>query len=212
MGRNKIKIEKIENDRKRATTFQKRRHGLIKKAMELSILCECEISLMIFLDQKLVVYSSSDIKKMLLDFVEFKDQFVSFTNDDYTNLAENQIDIEQSDRPLTESTQITQPPPPPPRDNLQPRVEDTTHYREDNNPPPPHPPPNVKIQPNSEPPQPNINDNFMYNEPVYQNEHYTSDWQYQQSFYNQQPVKREIHPTETSDLPPTKGLSNPTPP
>ncbi|KAL7718085.1 hypothetical protein QTN25_004389 [Entamoeba marina] len=175
MGRNKIKIEKIENDRKRATTFQK------------------------------------DVMKMLLDFVEFKDQFVSFTNDDYTNLAENQIDIEQSDRPLTESTQITQPPPPPPRDNLQPRVEDTTHYREDN-PPPPHPPPNVKIQPNSEPPQPNINDNFMYNEPVYQNEHYTSDWQYQQSFYNQQPVKREIHPTETSDLPPTKGLSNPTPP
>ncbi|EDR25891.1 MADS-box transcription factor, putative [Entamoeba dispar SAW760] len=100
MGRNKIRIERIENEKKRATTFQKRRHGLIKKAMELSILCDCKVSLMVFKDDKLVVYSTNDIKKMLLEFVEFKNQFISFTNDDYSNLADNQIDIEQPEKQI----------------------------------------------------------------------------------------------------------------
>ena len=100
MGRNKIRIEKIENERKRATTFQKRRHGLIKKAMELSILCDCEVSLMVFNEDKLVVYSTKDIKKMLLEFVEFKNPFISFSNNDYYNVAVNQIDIEQNEKPL----------------------------------------------------------------------------------------------------------------
>lgn len=100
MGRNKIKIEKIENERKRATTFQKRRHGLIKKAMELSILCDCEVSLMVFNEDKLVVYSTKDIKKMLLEFVEFKNPFISFSNNDYYNVSVNQIDIEQPEKPL----------------------------------------------------------------------------------------------------------------
>ncbi|ELP88205.1 Floral homeotic protein AGAMOUS, putative [Entamoeba invadens IP1] len=99
MGRNKIKIEKIDNERKRQTTFQKRRHGLIKKAMELSILCDCQVSLMVFKDEKLVVYSTSDIKKTLLEFVQFKNKFVSFSNDDYNNVTENMIDIEQPEKP-----------------------------------------------------------------------------------------------------------------
>ena len=48
MGRNKITIERITNDRNRIATFNKRRVGLIKKAMELSILCGCDISMIIF--------------------------------------------------------------------------------------------------------------------------------------------------------------------
>lgn len=43
MGRNKIIIKKIPNERSRQSTFMKRKHGLIKKAMELSILCDCEV-------------------------------------------------------------------------------------------------------------------------------------------------------------------------
>ncbi|EKE40522.1 hypothetical protein ENUP19_0082G0143 [Entamoeba nuttalli] len=100
MGRNKIRIERIENEKKRATTFQKRRHGLIKKAMELSILCDCKVSLMVFKDDKLVVYSTNNIKKMLLEFVEFQGQFISFTNEDYSNVADNQIDIEQPEKQI----------------------------------------------------------------------------------------------------------------
>ena len=43
MGRKKIKIERIKNERNRNITFIKRKKGLIKKAMELSVLCDAEI-------------------------------------------------------------------------------------------------------------------------------------------------------------------------
>ncbi len=48
MGRKKIKIEKISQSKNRQVTFNKRRVGLMKKAMELSILCDCDIALIIF--------------------------------------------------------------------------------------------------------------------------------------------------------------------
>ena len=82
MGRNKIKIEKIDSERKRTATYTKRSHGLIKKAMELSILCECEVSLFIFANDKLVVYSSKDVKDTLIKFVEFKSNYFSYSNQD----------------------------------------------------------------------------------------------------------------------------------
>lgn len=48
MGRKKIKIARIDDERVRKVTFTKRKAGLIKKAMELSLLCDCEIALIIF--------------------------------------------------------------------------------------------------------------------------------------------------------------------
>ncbi|CDY67194.1 BnaUnng02030D [Brassica napus] len=44
MGRGKIEIKKIENVNSRQVTFSKRRNRLIKKANELSFLCEVTIS------------------------------------------------------------------------------------------------------------------------------------------------------------------------
>ena len=59
MGRNKIKIEKIQNDRVRTVTFNKRRKGLTKKTMELSLLCDTEILLAIMdKNNKCYVYHS----------------------------------------------------------------------------------------------------------------------------------------------------------
>lgn len=49
MGRRKITIERIKDDRNRHITFLKRSSGLLKKAMELSLLCDSEVAL-VFID------------------------------------------------------------------------------------------------------------------------------------------------------------------
>ncbi|XP_028120350.1 MADS-box transcription factor 23-like [Camellia sinensis] len=43
MGRGKIVIRRIDNSTSRQVTFSKRRNGLLKKAKELSILCDAEV-------------------------------------------------------------------------------------------------------------------------------------------------------------------------
>lgn len=47
MGRTKMKIERIETERKRTNCFNKRQPGLLKKAMELSILCDARVTVFI---------------------------------------------------------------------------------------------------------------------------------------------------------------------
>jgi hypothetical protein len=48
MGRSKVQFQRIEDKGARKTTFNKRNAGIMKKAMELSVLCNCEIALAIF--------------------------------------------------------------------------------------------------------------------------------------------------------------------
>nr|XP_034914948.1 agamous-like MADS-box protein AGL104 isoform X2 [Populus alba] len=48
MGRVKLEIKRIENNTNRQVTFSKRRNGLIKKAYELSVLCDIDIALIMF--------------------------------------------------------------------------------------------------------------------------------------------------------------------
>ncbi|KAH7281246.1 hypothetical protein KP509_36G037400 [Ceratopteris richardii] len=58
-SRGKVKIRRIENATSRQVTFSKRRNGLLKKAHELSILCDAEIALIIFSSTgKLFEYAS----------------------------------------------------------------------------------------------------------------------------------------------------------
>ncbi|KAG8386744.1 hypothetical protein BUALT_Bualt03G0180900 [Buddleja alternifolia] len=47
-GRGKIEIKRIENTTNRQVTFCKRRNGLLKKAYELSVLCDAEVALIVF--------------------------------------------------------------------------------------------------------------------------------------------------------------------
>ncbi|ORE03245.1 SRF-like protein [Rhizopus microsporus var. microsporus] len=71
MGRKKIKIQKIQDERNRQVTFLKRKQGLMKKAYELSVLCDCEIALLIFnTNGKLVQYASTDIDQILMKYTE----------------------------------------------------------------------------------------------------------------------------------------------
>ncbi|XP_074317274.1 MADS-box protein SOC1-like isoform X2 [Silene latifolia] len=48
MVRGKTQMKRIENDSSRQVTFSKRRNGLLKKAFELSVLCDAEVALVIF--------------------------------------------------------------------------------------------------------------------------------------------------------------------
>ncbi|KAJ1698812.1 hypothetical protein LUZ63_007324 [Rhynchospora breviuscula] len=48
MGRGKIVIRRIDNTTSRQVTFSKRRSGLVKKAKELSVLCDSEVGLIVF--------------------------------------------------------------------------------------------------------------------------------------------------------------------
>ncbi|XP_010937979.1 truncated transcription factor CAULIFLOWER A-like isoform X2 [Elaeis guineensis] len=48
MGRGKVELKRIENKINRQVTFAKRRNGLLKKANELSVLCDAEVALIIF--------------------------------------------------------------------------------------------------------------------------------------------------------------------
>ncbi|RZR79810.1 hypothetical protein BHM03_00005646 [Ensete ventricosum] len=60
MGRGKIEIKRIENTTNRQVTFCKRRNGLLKKAYELSVLCDAEVALVVFSSRgRLYEYATS---------------------------------------------------------------------------------------------------------------------------------------------------------
>ncbi|KAF1484511.1 Myocyte-specific enhancer factor 2A, partial [Pygoscelis antarcticus] len=64
-------------------TFTKRKFGLMKKAYELSVLCDCEIALIIFnSSNKLFQYASTDMDKVLLKYTEYNEPHESRTNSD----------------------------------------------------------------------------------------------------------------------------------
>ena len=48
MGRGKVQLKRIENKINRQVTFSKRRSGLLKKAHEISVLCDAEVALIVF--------------------------------------------------------------------------------------------------------------------------------------------------------------------
>ncbi|RMY54452.1 hypothetical protein D0863_13628 [Hortaea werneckii] len=66
MGRRKIEIKPIRDDRNRSVTFLKRKGGLFKKAHELSVLCSVDVAVIIFgHNKKLYEYSSSEINEIV---------------------------------------------------------------------------------------------------------------------------------------------------
>nr|XP_023928494.1 agamous-like MADS-box protein AGL6 isoform X4 [Quercus suber] len=66
MGRGRVELKRIENKINRQVTFSKRRNGLLKKAHELSVLCDAEVALIIFSSRgKLYDYGNVGITKTL---------------------------------------------------------------------------------------------------------------------------------------------------
>lgn len=61
MGRGRVQLKRIENKINRQVTFSKRRSGLLKKAHEISVLCDAELALIIFSSRgKLYEYSTDN--------------------------------------------------------------------------------------------------------------------------------------------------------
>ncbi|KAM5587833.1 agamous-like MADS-box protein MADS1 [Rosa sericea] len=66
LGRGKIEIKRIENTTNRQVTFCKRRNGLLKKAYELSVLCDAEVSLIVFSNRgRLYEYSNNSVRETI---------------------------------------------------------------------------------------------------------------------------------------------------
>ncbi|XP_074581552.1 protein VERNALIZATION 1-like [Curcuma longa] len=60
MGRGRVELKRIENKVNRQVTFSKRRSGLLKKAHEISVLCDAQVGLLIFSPKgKLYEYSTN---------------------------------------------------------------------------------------------------------------------------------------------------------
>ncbi|KAI3737433.1 hypothetical protein L2E82_27435 [Cichorium intybus] len=60
MGKGRLELKRIENKINRQVTFAKRRNGLLKKAYELSVLCDAEVALIVFSTRgKLYEFSST---------------------------------------------------------------------------------------------------------------------------------------------------------
>ncbi|KAJ8417397.1 hypothetical protein AAFF_G00286240 [Aldrovandia affinis] len=100
MGRKKIQITRIMDERNRQVTFTKRKFGLMKKAYELSVLCDCEIALIIFnSSNKLFQYASTDMDKVLLKYTEYNEPHESRTNSDIVEKLriKSHIDCASSD-------------------------------------------------------------------------------------------------------------------
>ena len=70
MGRGRVQLQRIENKINRQVTFSKRRSGLLKKAHEISVLCDAEVALIVFSTKgKLFEYSTNS--RFVLYFASF---------------------------------------------------------------------------------------------------------------------------------------------
>ncbi|XP_072294605.1 myocyte-specific enhancer factor 2B [Eucyclogobius newberryi] len=108
MGRKKIQISRILDQRNRQVTFTKRKFGLMKKAYELSVLCDCEIALIIFNStNRLFQYASTDMDKVLLKYTEYSEPHESRTNTDILEtLRKKGFGLDGSELDSEESIQV----------------------------------------------------------------------------------------------------------
>ncbi|KAK3212261.1 hypothetical protein Dsin_016967 [Dipteronia sinensis] len=71
MGRGRVELKRIENKISRQVTFSKRRGGLLKKAHEISVLCEADVALIVFSTKgKLFEYSTDSSMERILERYE----------------------------------------------------------------------------------------------------------------------------------------------
>ncbi|KAL7245722.1 hypothetical protein ACSBR2_000955 [Camellia fascicularis] len=80
MGRVKLEIKRIENNTNKQVTFSKRRNGLIKKAYELSVLCDIDVALIMFSPSARLTHFSSPktrLEDVFTRFINLSDREMS---------------------------------------------------------------------------------------------------------------------------------------
>ncbi|KAL6648892.1 hypothetical protein ACP70R_013116 [Stipagrostis hirtigluma subsp. patula] len=88
MVRGKTQMKRIENPTSRQVTFSKRRNGLLKKAFELSVLCDAEVALVVFSPRgKLYEFASASVPKTI-------ERYKTYTKDNASSKTVQQ-DTEQ---------------------------------------------------------------------------------------------------------------------
>uniref|UniRef100_A0ACD5U5C5 Uncharacterized protein n=1 Tax=Avena sativa TaxID=4498 RepID=A0ACD5U5C5_AVESA len=89
MVRGKTEMKRIENATSRQVTFSKRRNGLLKKAFELSVLCDAEVALVVFSPRgRLYEFASATSMQKSID------RYKAYTKDNANNKTVLQ-DIQQ---------------------------------------------------------------------------------------------------------------------
>merc|ERR1712006_70277 len=105
MGRRKIEIAYLTDDRIRKVTFCKRKGGLFKKAEDLSKLCGVEIAVVIVADNKTSEFASTDIERIITRYKELQagsGEESSETSRLWDQLERQRRELEALTRELTE--------------------------------------------------------------------------------------------------------------
>ncbi|CAD6903240.1 unnamed protein product [Tilletia controversa] len=98
MGRKKIKIARIEDERSRQVTFLKRRNGVMKKAHELAVLTGSDVGLIIFNGQgKLSEFCSGDMRTLLHRYSQYSGPAETRGPQFYENLSRDKEDDDDDD-------------------------------------------------------------------------------------------------------------------
>ena len=104
----KVKIERIDGRRMRQNTFHKRKLGLIKKAIELTILCDCDCAIIIrpsaasgssslsSRDGRVVAYSNVNVERMIQECWQDLQSKPQLTNAEYSKLSKDQESIDSA--------------------------------------------------------------------------------------------------------------------
>uniref|UniRef100_A0A0D9VZ43 MADS-box protein n=1 Tax=Leersia perrieri TaxID=77586 RepID=A0A0D9VZ43_9ORYZ len=98
MGRGKVVLQRIENKISRQVTFAKRRNGLLKKAYELSILCDAEVAIVLFSHAgRLYQFSSSSNMLKTLEryqrYIYASQDATAPTSDDMQNNYQEYVNL-----------------------------------------------------------------------------------------------------------------------
>ncbi|KAL5128643.1 Agamous-like MADS-box protein AGL104 [Glycine soja] len=114
MGRVKLEIKRIENPTNRQVTFSKRRNGLIKKAYELSILCDIDIAVIMFSPSGRLNHFSGRrrIEDVFTRYINLPDQerdnAVSFPEIPYRRSIQNKEELQQEVNRLQQQLQMAE--------------------------------------------------------------------------------------------------------